>query len=108
MTNLPGKLRHSLGNLYGLRTWIEYGFKQAKNELGWADYRLTDYAAIERWWELVFSTYLLISLHTPLFQTPLAPVPILDTSQVAQHPGWCSCLVYSGQLGARQRQQRYL
>ena len=90
MTNLPGNLRHRLGNLYGLRTWIEYGFKQAKNELGWADYRLTDYAAIERWWELVFSTYLLISLHTPLFQTPLAPLPILDASQVAQHPRWCA------------------
>jgi len=27
-----------------LRTWIEYGFKHAKNELGWADYRVTDYA----------------------------------------------------------------
>jgi len=36
--------------LYGLRMWIEYGFKQVKNELGWADFRLTDYASIERWW----------------------------------------------------------
>jgi hypothetical protein len=25
--------------------------KHAKNELGWADFRLTDYASIERWWE---------------------------------------------------------
>ena len=31
--------------------WIEYGFKQIKNELGWADYRVTDYDHIERWWE---------------------------------------------------------
>jgi SRSO17 transposase len=37
MTNLEGDLRHSLGNFYGLRTWIEYGYKQSKNELGWAD-----------------------------------------------------------------------
>jgi SRSO17 transposase len=55
MTNLTGNVRHRLGNLYGLRTWIEYGFKQAKNELGWADYRVTAYDDIERWWELVMS-----------------------------------------------------
>jgi len=30
-------------NFYGLRTWVEYGLKQSKNELGWADYRLTHY-----------------------------------------------------------------
>lgn len=41
MTNLEDELRHSLGNFYGLRTWIEYGYKQIKNEFGWADYRLT-------------------------------------------------------------------
>lgn len=34
MTNLPGDLRRELGNLYGLRTWIEYGFKQIKHEPG--------------------------------------------------------------------------
>ncbi len=48
MTNLEGRIENSAGNTYGLRTWIEYGFKQAKNELGWADYRVTDYASIER------------------------------------------------------------
>jgi SRSO17 transposase len=55
MTNLEGKIQQTVGNTYGLRTWIEYGFKHAKNELGWADYRVTDYASIERWWELVRS-----------------------------------------------------
>jgi SRSO17 transposase len=69
MTNLPGDLRHDVGNLYGLRTWIEYGFKQIKNELGWADHRLTDYAAIERWWELVFSAYLMVCFQTLVFTT---------------------------------------
>ncbi len=67
MTNLTGNLRHRLGNQYGLRTWIEYGFKQAKNELGWADYRVTSYHDIERWWELVMSAYLMISLQTSVF-----------------------------------------
>lgn len=54
MTNLEGHLRQTVGNTSGLRTWIEYGFKHANNELGWADYRVTDYPSIERWWEIVF------------------------------------------------------
>jgi len=67
MTNLEGPLRKTVGNTYGLRTWIEYGFKHAKNELGWADFRVTDYASIERWWELVCCAYLLVSLQSPVF-----------------------------------------
>ena len=58
-----GKIQGEVAQLYSLRNWIEYGFKQVKNELGWTDYRLTDYYSIERWWELVFSAYLLISMH---------------------------------------------
>lgn len=49
MTNLEGDIDKTVANTYGLRTWIEYGFKQAKNELGWADYRVTDYEEIEKW-----------------------------------------------------------
>ena len=30
--------------------------------MGWADYRVTHYAQIERWWEIVSSAYLLVSL----------------------------------------------
>ncbi|MHC5939582.1 MAG: hypothetical protein ACYTXJ_37185, partial [Nostoc sp.] len=51
-----------LGNLYGFRNWVEYAFKQGKNELGWADFRLTNYQQIEKWWELVMSAYFLVSL----------------------------------------------
>lgn len=43
---------------------MEYGLKQSKNELGWADFRVTDYQQIEKWWEVVMSAYLLVSLHT--------------------------------------------
>jgi hypothetical protein len=46
MTNLPGDLRHELGYLDGLRTWIAVGFKQIKNELDWVAQRLTHYATI--------------------------------------------------------------
>lgn len=64
MTNLPGKtsqIQKIIGNLYGLRTWIEYGFRQCKQELGWTDYRLTKFEQIEKWWEIIFSTYWMIS-----------------------------------------------
>ncbi len=36
-TNLKGKLKKIVGNLYGLRTWVEYGFRQCKQELGWTE-----------------------------------------------------------------------
>lgn len=64
MSHLADKQDHfnQIGNLYGLRTWIEYGFKQCKDKLGWADYRVTHYAQIERWWEIVSSVYLMVSL----------------------------------------------
>jgi hypothetical protein len=50
MTGLEGKIQQTVGNTYSLRTWIEYVFKHGENELGWADFRVTDYASIERWW----------------------------------------------------------
>jgi SRSO17 transposase len=48
MTNLPKSWQLQLGKRYSLRGWIEYSFKQVKNELGWADFRVTDYTSIER------------------------------------------------------------
>jgi SRSO17 transposase len=46
MTNLPGNIQLKVAQLYSLRNWIEYGFKQVKNELGWADFRLNNYASM--------------------------------------------------------------
>lgn len=43
---------------------VEYGLKQSKNELGWADFRVTNSAQIQKWWEVVMSAYLLVSLHS--------------------------------------------
>ena len=69
MTKIPGIKYNQVGNLYGLRNWVEYGLKQSKNELGWADFRVTDYAQIEKWWEIVMSAYLLVSLHAKVINT---------------------------------------
>src|SRR5258707_2159834 len=95
MTNLPGKIEQTVGNTFGLRTWIEYGFKHAKDDLGWADYRVTDYAAIERWWELVMRAYTLVSLQSPDFAAlghvaaapPAAAAPP-PTAALQAHPAW--------------------
>ena len=56
MTNLQekrSKLKKILGNLYGLRTWVEYSFRQCKQELGWTNYRLSNFKDIEKWWEII-------------------------------------------------------
>src|SRR5438445_1249220 len=39
--------------LYGLRNWVEQSYKQAKHELGWADFQVRGDIAIRRHWELV-------------------------------------------------------
>ena len=61
MSNFIGDIQQGIGNTYGFRNWIEYGLKQAKNELGWADFRVTNYYQIERWWEIICCVYLMIS-----------------------------------------------
>lgn len=50
-----------------MRTWVEYGFRQCKQELGWTDYRFTNFKDIERWWEIIFCAYTMISLNSPAF-----------------------------------------
>ena len=75
MTNLQGKLKKTLGDLYGLRTWVEYGFRQCKQELGWTDYRFTNFQHIEKWWEIIFCVYTMISLNSP---------PLLSLNQSRQ------------------------
>ncbi len=67
MTNLQGNLKKILGDLYGLRTWVEYGFRQCKQELGWTDYRFTNFQHIERWWEIIFCVYTMITLNSQAF-----------------------------------------
>jgi hypothetical protein len=38
---------------YGLRNWVEQGYKQVKDELGWADFQVRSDQAIRRHWTLV-------------------------------------------------------
>ncbi|MDX2243916.1 MAG: IS701 family transposase [Leptolyngbyaceae cyanobacterium bins.302] len=84
MVCAPAVALSEIGNHYGFRTWIEYGLKQAKDALGWADFRMTRYEQIEKWWELVMSAFLMVSLFADAFnQTcPLAH------QRFVQHPWW--------------------
>lgn len=108
MTNLSTDLSLNVAQLYSLRNWIEYGFKQVKNELGWADFRLTDYESIERWWEIIFSAYLLVSIQATYFQlhaqtqstsSSESPSSIdFNIYQYSQHPNWESGITWKSAL----------
>lgn len=84
MVAAPGVKLSEIGDSYGFRTWIEYGLKQAKDALGWADFRLTHYEQIEKWWEMVMSAFLMVSLFADAFNDTC---PIAH-QQFAQHPWW--------------------
>lgn len=92
MTKIVDVKYHQVGNLYGLRNWVEYGLKQTTNELGWADFRLTNYTDIEKWWEIVASAYLLVSLHSsalPTFKKPFNTISTTDLGLLlTEHPRW--------------------
>ena len=61
-------------------------------ELGWADFRVTDYAQIQKWWEVVMSAYLIVSLHS----TSLYPQSDFQednklsvvVKKISRHPWW--------------------
>ena len=87
MTEIPGLNYKDVGNLYGCRNWVEYGLNQSKNELGWADFRLTQYRDIEKWWELVFSAYLLVSLFADSGRNLEKHAASISSSKVREHFG---------------------
>lgn len=50
---LPAADLTEVVRLYGLRQWVEQGYKQVKQELGWADFQVRSDRAIRRHWALV-------------------------------------------------------
>ena len=46
-----------VARLYGLRTWVEQGYKQMKPELGWADWQVRADRALRRHWALVCAAF---------------------------------------------------
>ena len=89
MTKVANIKYKEVGNLYGVRNWVEYGLKQSKNELGWADFRVTEYKKIEKWWELVMSAYLMVSLQSEaLNKSSKSPDTLAKSAQeeMQKHP----------------------
>jgi len=64
--------------------------KPKQNELGWTDFRLTKYQDIEKWWEIVCSTYLLVSLFADSqINSEKSPVSGSRVRELLQeHPEW--------------------
>lgn len=91
MTKIPKINYKEVGNLYGLRNWVEYGLKQSKNELGWADFRVTEYSRIEKWWEIVMSAYLMVSQQSEELnksrEASLAKSKLAQ-EEIKKPPGW--------------------
>jgi hypothetical protein len=85
LTNLPrpASSRAQRANLaevvrlYGLRNWVEQGYKQVKGELGWADFQVRSDRAIRRHWTLVCCAF------SFCWQAFLAEQPAAPQSQVA-------------------------
>lgn len=94
MTKVKGIKYQEVGNMYGDRTWIEYGIKQGKDQFGWADFRFTNYDHICKWWSMVMSAYCLVSMASFKAQklqesnsdTP-EPLPV---TRPEKHPKWSS------------------
>ncbi len=104
MTKIPELKYQEVGNLYGLRNWVEYGLKQSKNELGWSDFRFTDYPRIEKWWEMVMSAFLMVSLQSEkLNKRKLKTVKSSNQTsktkgKIQEHPWWDSGLGWQNRL----------
>lgn len=74
----------------------------------WADFRLTDYQSIERWWEIIFSAYLLVSIQATYFQLhhhsstiSTSELELFSDSHLAQHsqhPDWESGTTWKSAL----------
>jgi len=89
MTQVPNITYKQVGNLFGLRTWVEYGLKQSKDELGWADFRLTHYQHIQKWWEIVCSAYLRVSLYSEQLNHCQKTQKIFAEHELwNEHKGW--------------------
>jgi hypothetical protein len=84
MVYAPAIKRQEIGNHDGVRTWMEYGRKQARDAVGWANFCRTGDARIEKGGELVMSALLMVRLLAAQFN---ASCPLVH-QQLVQHPCW--------------------
>ena len=70
-------------HLYGLRNWIEEGYKRMKDELGWADFMVRSDRAIRRHWTLVCCAFAFCWWHEA-YQKRVARRTAASASRMAQ------------------------
>jgi DDE superfamily endonuclease len=77
-----------LVRLYGLRMWVEQGYKQVKNELGWADFQVRSARAIRRHLVLVCCAFSFCwhATHATPDAQPVDPPPGHPPPAVPAHP----------------------
>jgi hypothetical protein len=81
--------------LYGLRNWVEQGYKQVKDELGWADFMVRSDRAIRRHWQLVCCAFSFCWLAWFAEEAPATPPARVETSAPA------NTVVVAGPLAGR-------
>lgn len=69
---LPAADLAEVTGLYGLRIWVEQGYKQQKDQLGWADYQVRSDRAMRHHWQLVVCAFTFCWEH---WFHPASPVP---------------------------------
>ena len=78
--------------LYGLRNWVEQGYKQVKGELGWGDFQVRTDRAIRRHWALVCCAFSFCwrvwftTLEATWPARPPAPRPLADPDACPRCP----------------------
>ena len=87
-----------LVRLYGLRNWVEQGYKQVKDELGWADFQVRTDRAIRRHWTLVLCAFSFCwrawfaaretAWPPPPLDVDLPPHPAAPTPAPSRATGW--------------------
>ena len=70
---------------YGLRNWVEQGYKQVKHELGWADFQVRGQTAIHRHYTLVCCAFSFCWRAGAVPASYPEPPPTATTSGQRQH-----------------------
>jgi DDE superfamily endonuclease len=92
---LPAADLEEVVRLYGLRQWVEQGYKQVKQELGWADFQVRSDRAIRRHWALVCCAFCFCWWHEShrhhgedaSRRAPPLPSPLPSPLPLPQQPG---------------------
>jgi SRSO17 transposase len=83
-SGLPAADLAEIVRCYGLRNWVEQGYKQVKHELGWADFQVRSDTAIRRHYTLVCCAF---SFCWQAWITNPPPTTSTDTGPDDRHTG---------------------